>query len=614
MEKLKSLREKVNWDNREEREDFLFEFNIWFNDWRGRPPNVLDIFRREEIERLLSDAMQFWGEGRDFQRDLVIEFVARGGYRHEPELDHDGEPLLRRTTAIHHAARQKHYAHVRKLFDRIYDGLDLNYVDYVGFTHFHAFCLSGCRDLVERFLELGQDPNCLVLETGESPLHLALIRRHGQVMESLLRRGADPNSTGNYGLTALHIICMRDDDDDDDESSMIFETFFKVNDELNQMVQVDAQDKFGRTSLHVALTLRRRRVFESLLRRGADPNIPNLANGSTVLHLLCKGRDNDADWLKILFEIRNEQHRLVQVDARDNLGNTALHYAVSSENNKKIVQVLLENLNPNATDVEGLTPLLRICKRKYDDDLVQLLFKTYDEKHQLVEVDIRDELGRTSLQWAVANILPDVVNTLLDRGADVSSFVFPTEDYFAEGLKPRFDDTVHTFKLRLGSGVLIIVEHLEKRGYEFTPSDALTIMKFFAKYGLLQKWTEIDYNFYEYARYDSTRTSLMVIPNLSFHDLIWLRLEDAEKLLTYTDYFKFSRTHDQWYLPIELTQVCAVHLCEKLSRGFFRRWAVYPFWDLIHKRLPLEICEMIIEHLTNEDLYNICLVAGGQSS
>ncbi|CAB0041031.1 unnamed protein product [Trichogramma brassicae] len=568
----------------------------------------------EEIEHLLSDAMQFWGEGRDFERELVIEFVARGGYRHQPELDQDGEPLLRRTTAIHHAARQKHYAHVRKLFDRIYDGLDLNYVDEWGFTHFHAVCMSGCRDLAERFLELGQDPNFLVPETGESPLQLALIRRHGRVMESLLRRGADPNSTGNYGLTALHIICMRDDDDD--ESAMIFETFFKVNDELNRMVQVDARDKFGRTSLHVALTRHHRRLFESLLRRGADPNIPNLADkdGSTVLHLLCKGRDDDVDWLKILFEISNEQHRLVQVDARDNLGNTALHYAVSSHDKKRIVHVLLENLNPNATDVDGLTPLLRICQRKYDDDLVQLLFKICDEKHQLVEVDIQDELGRTSLQWAVANVLPDVVNTLLDRGADVSSFVFPTEGYFAEGLTPGFDDWIHTFKLRLGSGVLIIVEHLEKRGYELNRSDALTIMKFFAKYGLLQKWTEIDYNLYEYGLFENARKSLMILPDLSFHDLIWIRLEDAEKLLTYTDYFKFSRTHHHWYLPAELSPVCAVHLCEKLSRGFFRRWALYPFWELIHYRVPIECCEMIIEDLMNEDLYNICLAAGGQSS
>ncbi|CAB0038936.1 unnamed protein product [Trichogramma brassicae] len=48
-------------------------------------------------------------------------------------------------------------------------------------------------------------------------------------------------------------------------------------------------------------------------------------------------------------------------------------------------------------------------------------------------------------------------------------------------------------------------------------------------------------------------------------------------------------------------------LCERVSRTFFRDWALDPFLELIHYRLPIECCEMVIEELRNQDLYNVCL-------
>uniref|UniRef100_A0ABD2XCF0 Uncharacterized protein n=1 Tax=Trichogramma kaykai TaxID=54128 RepID=A0ABD2XCF0_9HYME len=76
---------------------------------------------------------------------------------------------------------------------RLYDSYDVNYRDKSGLTHFHVACKYGCQEMVEKFLEAGQDPNVVWRETGDSPLHLAVEHYQPRVISSLLSRGADPS-------------------------------------------------------------------------------------------------------------------------------------------------------------------------------------------------------------------------------------------------------------------------------------------------------------------------------------------------------------------------------------------------------------------------------------
>ncbi|CAB0044626.1 unnamed protein product [Trichogramma brassicae] len=264
--------------------------------WEGPLPNLLDIFRPEEIEDLLVDFLE-WPDMYD-DNDIVkydfIEFVVRTGYKDEPKVGEDGKPLLHRTTALHHAARRgRFHAPMVPLLFNIFNRFDVNYIDDRGASHFMFACMHNCVEAVEKFLELGQDPN-FHEKTGESPMSYALYSRSKDMLRILLRNGADPNLTGNdAAMTPLHRLSLRLLDNELlDDSIMnvhidLVEMIFEDCQDKYKPVNVEARNKFGDTALHFALKENMRKVVEVLLRRGADPNVAD-SYGSTALHIICK--------------------------------------------------------------------------------------------------------------------------------------------------------------------------------------------------------------------------------------------------------------------------------------------------------------------------------------
>ncbi|CAB0042738.1 unnamed protein product [Trichogramma brassicae] len=781
------MRQEVNWEVDCERLEFLRRLYPLIGSWQGQLPNLLDIFAKREIECLLSDSISYSNRNSsDGIGERFIGFVARTGYKDEPEVDEDGKALLRRTTPVHRANQRSVAADLFKIYDRF----DVNYTDESGLSHFHVACQLDCTDVVEKFLELGQDPNCLPLRARvDPPLHLALRHKCPNVTEILLRNGADPNLADAYGFAPLQIIC-----DTYYNNDATTKMFFEIIDELdqtvrlkvrdksgntplhlalkwndeelirmllkkgvdinfaneegttplhvicekhshtklaevleiiadkNQLVQIDAQDNEGNTSLHLALKSGNNKAMELLLRNGSNPNVPN-AKGLTPLHIMIDNYRINCEMIELFFTINDDIQQTVQINAQDNEGNTPLHLSLKSSNDYKATELLLRNganpnvpnakgltslhiminkewidydmlellltingniqqtvqinaqdnegntplhlailkwrhikaakwllrrgADPNLANVEGSTALHIICQIKYDldfygaknydpdvddydddydyddgddddDDVVQLLFKINDDKHQLVQVDAVDPLGRTPLQWAVANHLPDVVDALLDHGANLLSFVFPDSSYFGEKIKvKKFEPAISNSKLRVASRALTVVECLEKRGYKLNRNDALTIMKNFDKHMSFgfQEFEEFDYYWYDEEKFASKAKKIMMKPDLSLYELIRLRPEEAAKKFTCSDYFELMRKDESYFLPDTCEgDMCSDHLCEIMTKRFYRRYALDFFLDLIRYQLPILCCEMIIGYLYNQDLWHICLAATGKSS
>ncbi|CAB0039291.1 unnamed protein product [Trichogramma brassicae] len=610
LEKLKDLRDKVNWNIEEERCNFLVQlhqiFNVGAHDFETPFPKVQFFLRPEEIQRLLWDSINYKDKIMDYiPGDVFIGLAAVNGYKYEPEVDQNGIISPRRTTLIHRAVKTR--KHIRSsllpfIFE-IYNRFDVNYTDESGYSHFHAACQFSCDEAVRQFLEAGQDPNCIWTETGDSALHLVLSsweELNNHMMVVLLRAGADPNVANKEGLTPLHIVAKEDWDGD------MLERFFQINDELNQLVQVDARDKLGNTSLHLLAAKGGLdgNLFEVLLRNGADPNAAN-NEGSTPLHNICKRNQHVDETTEFFFQINDELNQRVLVDARDKLGNTPLHLALECCGQKEKFEVLLRRgATPNSTNNEGSTPLHIICKRDESfDGFAEFFLKINDELNQWVLIDARDKLGRTPLQWAVMSCLPRSVETLLNHGADLSSFVLPTSNQFDKRFESIFRPDERIW-FGLPCGLLAAIESLKKRGYKLDRSDAMMIMKLFDKYTFFELLEDFDKRWYDDEKLANEAREKIIKSDLSLYDLVHSRPQKVAKRLTYVDCYELAKSDDK---------ACCRHACEMTSRKFFWSWALEPFWKLIHYRLPIEMCELILENMQNKDLYNICLAAEDQT-
>ncbi|CAB0030028.1 unnamed protein product [Trichogramma brassicae] len=316
-------------------------------------------------------------------------------------------------------------------------GADLNLANAEGSTPLHLISAGKMDyvDLLKAFFEISDEQTRTVKvdardNEGKTPLHYAISHRHKKVFELLLRRNADANVFDNYGSTALHTICMVNDDNG--WAKMLFE----ISEEMNGLVQIDARGMCDFTPLHHALVKEELRpVAELLLRKGAATNLVDW-EGFTPLHTVCKYAD-DEDRVRMLIDISNEENKPLEVDARDKLGRTPLHLALARGNGQVVKYLLKLGADPNLADKSGFSPLHVVSKDLYDDAAFLTLFcDASKEVNRPLQLDAQDKNGWTPLQWAVANLFLNVVDVLLDQGADLSSsFFFP-----ARAFSPRDSD------------------------------------------------------------------------------------------------------------------------------------------------------------------------------
>uniref|UniRef100_A0ABD2XA62 Uncharacterized protein n=1 Tax=Trichogramma kaykai TaxID=54128 RepID=A0ABD2XA62_9HYME len=251
----------------------------------------------------------------------------------------------------------------------------------------------------------------------------------------------------------------------DDENKFHLVTWlFEIIIEHDRTLQIDTQDRFGNTLLHLAFDSHHENLAKLLLRRDANPNLTN-KDGETPLHNICS-RDYDVfDAAKMLFDISDEKQKTIFVDAQDKRGWTTLHSAVDRIHVRLIRLLLKRDANPNITNAKGETPLYRIFNRfdddvfvhdLYDDffDLAALLLRhgadpnianasgetplhkicelcenesievvnmcmtPFQEVKQRVQADVRDKKGNAPLHIALGRGYKNLIEWLLKIGAD----------------------------------------------------------------------------------------------------------------------------------------------------------------------------------------------------
>jgi len=168
----------------------------------------------------------------------------------------------------------------------------INLQDHEGCTALHLALLNDFNDALLQYLSNFVDVR-ITDKNGETPLYIAVDHHKSkQIIDALLnsRHGAESASIPNcQGMTALHVAVSR----------YSGEEIVRV---LSGMIDVNTQDRDGKTALHVAVQQSRLASLNILLyEQKADPSIQD-CEGNTPLSLAC-GMFTEKDQLSFIFQL-----------------------------------------------------------------------------------------------------------------------------------------------------------------------------------------------------------------------------------------------------------------------------------------------------------------------
>lgn len=250
-------------------------------------------------------------------------------------------------------------------------------------------------------------------QNGLTMLHLAVLRRDEEALVIFLSNNLDINIQDNNKRTPLHLASENGFLD-------IVEMLL-----LNKKVNINCRDCQNNTPLYLALLQKHLDVAKYLLEQNASVLLRD-SMGRNILHFGVLAQDFNVFQQLITRIYDLEKGFFIDVNAVDNKGETALHYAIklmgsmSNDDLKfndmcNIIRTLLElGASPEQIrDKEGLTPL-HLASKKGLLDIVKMLLLNKE-----VNIDSQDNEHNTPLCLAFLQRNLEVVEYLIKRGASI---------------------------------------------------------------------------------------------------------------------------------------------------------------------------------------------------
>ena len=252
-------------------------------------------------------------------------------------------------------------------------GADANMALPSGETPLMLASRRGNLETVRALLSGGADPNAHESNGGQTALMWAISERHPDVVEELVKHGADVGAGSKTGFTPLMFAAQQGAVD---SARILLKAGAKPN---------EAQPKSELTPLLIASAMAHDKTVDVLLDNGADPNQVD-ANGYAPLHRVV--RDSD--------------------------------YGINMEGRDAILAIVKSLLK------HGANPNLRIAqdKAKAADEIKRGANAFYGKRTALTVTEILLQGATPLLLAAEVNNL-EVIKTLADAGADPN---IPTEE------------------------------------------------------------------------------------------------------------------------------------------------------------------------------------------
>uniref|UniRef100_A0ABD2WC48 Uncharacterized protein n=1 Tax=Trichogramma kaykai TaxID=54128 RepID=A0ABD2WC48_9HYME len=343
-------------------------------------------------------------------------------------------------------------------------GADVTCVDRDGNTVLHWIVRKkinqGIVEAVKWSLDNGLDVN-IQNTMGQSALHVALKHnsRNLEIVELLLKNGADPNAIDTGRRTALDLICAH---------FKLEKVHLKMIERLiDYEADVNILDKRGyspiMTLYNGAKNFKLRLdIFKLLLEVGADVTFVDNA-GDTILHLILCNKENP----NILEAVKLSLEYGLDVNIQNEKGQSALHLASLHCECIKVVKLLLKNgADPNVVDNDGWTALNYICAKPtlkaVHLKMIQLLIQ------YTADVNIQNVYGDSPIMSLYIaedyNLRFKVFSLLLEAGAVVTYLNEGRNTMFHIILyNPKNQSVTKEMEVLLKSGVDVHTQN--KKGY-----------------------------------------------------------------------------------------------------------------------------------------------------
>jgi ankyrin repeat protein len=305
---------------------------------------------------------------------------------------------------------------------------------------------------IQALLAGGADPKAQEVNGGQNALMWAVSQHHADVVDELIKQGADVNAHSKTGFTALMFAAQQGDAD---SARILLAAKANPN---------EVMPKTGATPLIIASAISQPEVVSLLLDNGADPNVKD-ANGFTSLHHAVRDTDYGVDPATKAIQVKvvkallahgaNPNARLqldkekVAAEIKAQAGNAgartkrtaititevelegATPLALAAEvNNLDAVKALVDaGADPTIATEKGTTPLILASgagtdvqrARAPEERAMAAQTAAYLLDHG-VDVNAAGQFGWTALHSASYQGLNDLVELLVKRGAKIDAF------------------------------------------------------------------------------------------------------------------------------------------------------------------------------------------------
>ena len=332
-----------------------------------------------------------------------------------------------RNTSLHAAVSGQVYCSKNLIQTLIDHGVDVNATNKNNTTALMLVCEKGIKGAINILLNAGANPNIADVD-GNSVIHQAVRFCSKEILQAVIRHGADVNAANMKNVTALMmayhngnidaISVLLDSASDPDiiidgktrtllhyavEEGCSVEVLLAI---FNHSADVNAVNKNNVTALMIAFEKGNEGAINALLNAGADLNITDVEGNSGVHHAVILNCNS-----KILQAVINQN---VNVNATNMKNETALMIACQKGNESAIHILMNAGADPNIVDVDGNSGVHHAVIEDCNSEMLQSLIN----QCQLVNVNATNMNNETALMIACERGNEGAINILLNAGAD----------------------------------------------------------------------------------------------------------------------------------------------------------------------------------------------------